>query len=149
MVEFESLFRESHGKPISYHGETLLLMDRVPVPERCRLSVVLLSTGSEWPQAIRLKTKGTLVSRITGVEAPNMVLWAKDMREPHSYDCLSQSGELLVWNAWAEPKRALEAWVRGAAMRKETLSPNHFRYHCNYGHVHDDFTDLIFALILE
>lgn len=58
MVEFESLFRESRGKPILYHGETLLLMDRIPVPERCRLSVVLLSTGSEWPQAIRLKTKG-------------------------------------------------------------------------------------------
>ena len=39
MVEFESLFRESRGKPILYHGETLLLMDRIPVPERCRLSV--------------------------------------------------------------------------------------------------------------
>lgn len=47
MVEFESLFRESRGKPILYHGETLLLMDRIPIPERCRLSVVLLSTGSE------------------------------------------------------------------------------------------------------
>ena len=126
MVEFESLFRESHGKPISYHGETLLLMDRVPVPKRCRLSVVLLSTGSEWPQAIRLKTKGSLTSRITGVEAPKMVLWAKDMREPHSYDCLSQSGELLVWNAWAEPGCALEAWVRappcGRKRSRRTIS---------------------------
>ena len=149
MVEFESLFRESRGKPILYHGETLLLMDRIPIPKRCRLSVVLLSTGSEWSQAIRLKTKGTLTSRITGVEAPNMVLWAKDMREPHSYDCLSHSGELLVWNAWAEPRCALEAWTQGAAMRKETLSPNHFRYRCNDGHVNDDFTDIIFDLILE
>ena len=110
--------------------------------------MVLLSTGSEWPQAIRLKTKGTLTSRITGVEAPNMVLWAKDMREPHSYDCLSQSGELLVWNAWAEPRCALEAWAQGAAMRKETLSPNHFRYRCNDGHANDDFTDIIFDLII-
>ena len=149
MVEFESLFRESRGKPILYHGETLLLMDRVAIPARCHLSVFLRSTDSEWPQAIRLKTKGTLVSRITGVEAPNMVLWAKDMREPHSYDCLSRSGKLLVWNAWAEPRCALEAWVRGAAMRKETLAPNHFRYRCNDGHVNDDFTDIIFDLILE
>lgn len=34
-------------------------------------------------------------------------------------------------------------------MRKETLSPNHFRYRCNDGHVNDDFTDIIFDLILE
>ena len=39
--------------------------------------------------------------------------------------------------------------AQGAAMRKETLSPNHFRYRCNDGHVNDDFTDIIFDLILE
>ena len=111
--------------------------------------MVLLSTGSEWPQAILLKMKGSLISRITGVQAPNMALLAKDLPELHSYDCLSQSGELLVWNAWADPRCALEAWAQGAAMRKETLSPNHFRYRCNDGHVNDDFTDIIFDLILE
>ena len=149
MAEFESLFRASRGAPILYQGETLLLMDRIPVPERCRLSVLLRSTDSEWPQAVRLKTKGRLTSRITGAEGPSMVLWAGDAREPHSYDCLSKSGELLVWNAWAEPGCALEAWVRGAAMRKETLSPNHFRYRCNDGHVNDDFSDLVFDLLVE
>ena len=149
MAEFESLFRASHGSPIRYQGETLLLMDRIPVPEQCRLSVILRSAESEWPQAVRLKTKGCLVSQLTGAAGPSMVLWAGDLREPHPFDCRSQSRELLVWNAWAGPGCALEAWVRGAAMRRETLASNRFRYRCNDGHVNDDFTDLVFDLLLE
>ena len=62
MVEFESLFRESAGKPIQYHGETLMLMDKLPVPDKFKLSVILLSTHSQWQQAIKFKTKGKMTS---------------------------------------------------------------------------------------
>ena len=48
MVEFESGFRKSAGKPIQYHWETLMLMDKLPVPDSFKLSVILLSTHSEW-----------------------------------------------------------------------------------------------------
>ena len=41
IVEFESLFRKSAGKPIQYHGETLMLMDKIPVPDKFKLSVIL------------------------------------------------------------------------------------------------------------
>ena len=58
--------------------------------------MILRSTDSQWPQAVRLKTKGRLTSRITGAEGPSMVLWAGDLREPHPFDCRSQSRELLV-----------------------------------------------------
>ncbi len=33
---------------IQYHWETLMLMDKLPVPDSFKLSVILLSTHSEW-----------------------------------------------------------------------------------------------------
>ena len=55
----------------------------------------------------------------------------------------------MIWNAWADDKGGLEAWVRGAAMKKEVIAPNHFRYYCNDGHSDDSFDALIFDIIIE
>ena len=128
MVEFESLFRESAGKPIQYHGETLMLMDKLPVPDKFKLSVILLSTHSLWEKDLRE---------------------AQAHNERYEYDCISKSNELMIWNAWEDDKGGLEAWIRGAAMKKEVIAPNHFRYYCNDGHVDDNFDELIFDIIIE
>lgn len=32
---------------------------------------------------------------------------------------------------------------------KGVIAPNHFRYHCNDGHIDDDFDELIFDIIIE
>lgn len=94
MVEFESLFRKSAGKPIQYHGETLMLMDKIPVPDKFKLSVILLSTHSEWQQAIKFKTKGKITSHNSGIESPYFMLWEKDLweaqthNERYEYDCI-------------------------------------------------------------
>ena len=126
MTEFESLFRASHGAPIRYQGETLLLMDRIPVPEQCRLSVILRSAESEWPQAVRLKTKGCLVSQLTGAAGPSMVLWAGDLREPHPFDCRSQSREPREGGERAVPalqaQSALDAGRIQGQAREEMIS---------------------------
>ena len=62
---------------------------------------------------------------------------------------VSDDQELMVWNAWEDDKGGLEAWVRGAAMKKEVIAPNHFRYYCNDGHIDDNFDALIFDIIIE
>ena len=155
MVEFKSLFRKSAGKPIQYHGETLMLMDKIPVPDKFKLSVILLSTHSEWQQAIKFKTKGKITSHNSGIESPYFILWEKDLweaqthNERYEYECISKSNEMMVWNAWENDKGGLEAWVRGAAMKKEVIAPNRFRYYCNDGHIDDNFDALIFDIIIE
>lgn len=155
MVEFESLFRKSAGKPIQYHGETLMLMDKIPVPDKFKLSVILLSTHSEWQQAIKFKTKGKITSHNSGIESPYFILWEKDLweaqthNERYEYERISKSNEMMVWNAWENDKGGLEAWVRGAAMKKEVIAPNRFRYYCNDGHIDDNFDALIFDIIIE
>ena len=154
-MEFESLFRESAGKPIQYHGETLMLMDKLPVPDKFKLSVILLSTHSQWQQAIKFKTKGKMIFYNSGIESHCFLLWEKDLleaqahNERYEYDCISKGNELMIWNAWENDKGGLEAWVRGAAMKKEVMSPNHFRYHCNDGHIDDRFDSLVFDIIIE
>ena len=55
----------------------------------------------------------------------------------------------MVWNTWEDDKGGLEAWVRGAAMKKEVIAPNRFRYYCNDGHIDDNFDELIFDIIIE
>ena len=96
-----------------------------------------------------------MTSHNSGIESHCFLLWEKDLWEAqahnkrYEYDCISKSNELMVWNAWADDKGGLEAWVRGAAMKKEVIASNHFRYHCNDGHVDDDFDELIFDIIIE
>ena len=114
-MEFESLFRKSAGKPIQYHGETLMLMDKIPVPDKFKLSVILLSTHSEWQQAIKFKTKGKITSHNSGIESPYFILWEKDLweaqthNERYEYEGMSKSNEMMVWNAWENDKGGLEA----------------------------------------
>ncbi len=114
-MEFESLFGKSAGKPIQYHGETLILMDKIPVPDKFRLSIILHSAHSEWQQAIKFKTKGKMTSHNSGIESHCFLLWEKDLRaaqahnERYEYDCISNSNELMIWNAWADDKGGLEA----------------------------------------
>lgn len=42
-----------------------------------------------------------------------------------------------------------QAWVMGGAMIKEVIAKNHFRYHCNDGQPNDDFTDIVFDVIIS
>ncbi len=155
MVEFESLFRRSAGKPIAYNGEVLMMADKLSVPDRFKLSIILLSTHSEWQQAIKFKTKGKITSKNSGIESHCFMLWEKDLKEAqahgerYEYDCISKNNELMIWNAWEDDKGDLEAWVRGAAMKKEVIAPHHFRYYCNDGHIDDNFDALIFDIIIE
>ena len=86
MVEFESLFRRSAGKPIAYNGEVLMMADKLPVPNRFKLSIILLSTHSEWQQAIKFKTKGKITSHNSGIESPYFMLWEKDLREAQAHN---------------------------------------------------------------
>ena len=143
---------KAQGNPFS---TTLMLMDKIPVPDKFKLSVILLSTHSEWQQAIKFKTKGKITSHNSGIESPYFMLWEKDLweaqthNERYEYDCISKSNELMVWNAWEDDKGGLEAWVRGAAMKKEVIAPNRFRYYCNDGHIDDNFDALIFDIIIE
>ena len=153
MVEFESLFRKSAGKPIQYHGETLMLMDKIPVPNKFKLSVILLSPHSQWQQAIKFKTKGKMISHHSEIESHYFLLWEKDLKEAqahnerYEYDCISKNNELMIRNAWKDDTGVLEAWVRGAAMKREVIAPNHFRYCRNDGHIDDNFDALIFDIV--
>lgn len=151
MPEFDCLFSKAKEQTVLYNDEILMRVDRIPVPKKFILSVVLVSTNSEWQQAIKIKTAGKMISQGSGLTSDCFILWEKHLHEQKSFDyeCISKNGELIVWNAWDYGDGVTQSWVRGAAMKKEIISSNHFRYHCNDGHPDNDFNDIIFDIIIN
>lgn len=149
MPDFSKEFIASKGQPIIYNGETLYMGDFVPVPEKFRLSVHLVSTHSEWPQIIRFRVnrggyllcnnkKGTMVS-----------LHANGMPPIVEVSGYSKDKKLLVYNAWIRDdwmgNEVVDSWVHGAAMKKVVCGDT-IRYYCNDGHFDDNFDDLVFEI---
>lgn len=151
MPEFDRLFSEIKEQTVLYNDEVLMRIDKIPVPKKFKLSVILISTNSEWQQAIKIKTKGKIVSQGSNIISDYFILWEKYLREEakFDYDCLSKNNELIVWNAWDHGDGVVQAWLRGAAMKKEIIAPNHFRYYCNDGHPDANFDDIIFDVIIN
>ena len=54
LVNFSDLFLKSKGEPIQYGKKTLLLIDHFPVENEFQIMLKLISTNSDWKQAIQI-----------------------------------------------------------------------------------------------
>lgn len=155
MLEFQSAFMKSKGQPILYNGKTLMLADKITVPTKFKLMLCLIAVDSDWEQGIAIKVakkQGEIFSCLSQQKNHYIHIWQDAFSEHKElqYNVTAKKNQLSVWNIWNCGNGVTDAWVMGAAIIKEVISENHFRYYCNDGHPNDDFSDIIFDLkILE
>lgn len=144
-MQFENLFRDSNGKPIEYKDETIFLADEIPVNKYFSGYLKLISTSSEWKQGVHLHINGKWA--INSVKSKRgLLIWQEDMIDEIRFSGISKDGIIYIWNIW--DRGYTDSLHNGAAMKKKIIG-NEIIYYCNDGHPDDDFTDLIFKLVLD
>lgn len=157
MIVLEDLFRENNGEAIIYKGKEIIGIDRISVPKKFKVAIRLISTNSEWKQAVDVKVNGKIYLK-DGGEAKHFALWESLFRdEPEDNGCVicsgtSKDGIFLVWNAWENKgtRTRHDAWTGNGGMIKEEIREGVYRYYCNDGHLDKyrpiDFDDIIFEV---
>lgn len=81
MINFSELFMKSDGKPIRYKGKTLLLMDQLPVTREFSIMLKLISTNSQWKQAIQIAINTGSMTVDGIIKGKRFRFWEDDLRE--------------------------------------------------------------------
>lgn len=144
-MEFEKLFIEANGQPITYQGKELKMADRISLPSnKIALKVSFISTNSKWKQGIIFQTKGEF--EINGQKLPTkIVLWEDTSPKELQMLVKSKDKVLIIYNVWKTEDGTTHYWHNGGAMYIE--ESNGVRtYNCNDGYPDDDLNDLIFTI---
>ncbi|MDR2593250.1 MAG: hypothetical protein LBC87_00560 [Fibromonadaceae bacterium] len=144
-----------------YKDWELIRLDRIPVQRKFSGSLKIISTNSEWKQAVCLRVldkskDGKLKMDFDSEEAKGFFLWEhlfydrKD--EPILFKGTTKKMELIVYNAWGTTdwigNKRTDCWTGGAAMIVE-INGNTRKYRCNDGHPDDNFDDIIFEVTID
>jgi hypothetical protein len=147
MPSFEDLFLKSNGQPVEYDGQTIQMIDRLPVTDGQQLCIAFESVNSEWRQGIHLTTDGAF--EVNGQTVKKVVvLWQNTAPRVVVLRIKSKKGECLIKNVWDVGDGVMHSWHNRAAMIVEDHA-SFRRYRCNDGRADDDFDDLIFTLELN
>jgi hypothetical protein len=146
MPSFEDLFLKSKGQPVEYNGQTIQMVDRVPVTDGQQIRVVFESTNSDWKQGVHIASDGSFEVNGQTVKKA-VVLWKDTAPREVLLKVKSKKGECLVKNVWDIGDGVMHSWHNCAAMIVEK-SGSVRRYKCNDGRADDDFDDLVFSLQL-
>jgi hypothetical protein len=146
MISFGRDFINSKGKPIKYKDMELISIDRIPVDKNFSGYLKIISTNSEWSQAVRLKADGQMT--INGVTGKSFVLWANGIKGIVPFEGTAKGGTLMVWNAWDTGNGGTDAWLNGSAMILE-VNGNVRRYKCNDAHPDENFDDIVFEVTIN
>jgi len=144
-MEFEKLFIEAKGQPITYQGKELKMVDRIALQsDKVALKVNFLSTDSKWKQGIVFQTKGEF--EVNGQKLPTkIVLWEDTAPKVLHLLVKSKDKVLVTYNVWQTEDGTTHYWHSGGAMYVE--EKNGVRtYNCNDGYADDDLNDLIFTV---
>ncbi len=149
MPLFETLFMASKGQPTEYNGETVFLADTLNAGKQFRLRVRLISTDSEWIQAIQLRVgKGGYLT-CEGKSSRIIQLTENTMSSEVELIGTAEDGKVTVNNAWIVKghagKETVHSWHNGAAMRK-VINDSVVRYYCCDGHPDGSFDNLVFEI---
>ncbi|MDR0518307.1 MAG: hypothetical protein LBH25_14840 [Fibromonadaceae bacterium] len=152
MPSFEQDFIKSKGMSIKYKDVELIGADRIPVQKKFSGALKLISTNSEWRQAMCLAALDGKLS-IFSQKEKRFIVWADDLKdEVLHFEGVSKSSQLLVYNAWENiawnNMPFTNFWTHGAAMIVE-VNGNTRRYRCNDGHPDDNFDDIIFEVTID
>jgi hypothetical protein len=155
MPSFEKEFREAKGVPIKYKNLELIRMDRIPVKKKFSGSLKIISTNSEYRQAVIIQADDRKTKRLTieSQKERSFIIWADEIgNDIIHFDGTSKNFELFVYNAWEQIAwngvPHTNYWYYGAAMIVE-INGNTRRYKCNDGHPDDNFDDIIFEVTID
>lgn len=146
-MEFEKLFIESKGQPISYNGKELKIVDRINLPlNKIDLKLTFISTDSKWKQGVVLQTKGDFeVNR--QVLPAKIILWEHTAPKQVDVQVKSKDKVLLIYNVWETEDGTIHYWHNGGAMYIQEINRARI-YNCNDGCADDDLNDLVFKIEL-
>ena len=153
MLSFDLEFAKSNGKPIKYKDWELIAIDRIPVQKKFSGTLKIISTNSEWKQAVCLDSDkgGTLA--MGSQKQKRFVVYADDVNDDVlHFEGTSKGLQLIVYNAWEQFDHRntpfLNYWMGNAAMILE-IDGNTRRYRCNDSHMDDNFDDIIFEIAID
>lgn len=147
MPSFEDLFMKSKGQPVEYAGETIQMVDRIPVFTGQKIRIVFEAVNSKWKQGVHLSIDGEFAVNGQTVKKA-VVLWEDTAPKEVTLEVKSKKGECLIKNVWDIGDGVMHSWHNGAAMIVETTELKR-RYRCNDGQPDDNFNDLVFTVFLE
>jgi hypothetical protein len=141
---FDALFRESKGKPVTYKGRLVQLIDSATVHPKSNIRLSFEAKEGRYRQGVRIKSNGYIT--VAGERLRDFVLWTDTAPPVVELTVGPRTTELKIWNCWDHGDGVTQAWLNGGAMVVEKLKPGARKYFCNDGLPNDDFTDLVFIL---
>jgi len=152
MPSFELAFTEAKSDSIIYKDKEIFCIDRIPVQKKFSGTVELISTNSEWKQAVCLDVLKGKIKMDFG-EAKKIALWEDYLKgNPIPFKGTTSAMQLIVYNAWEQFTHLgvgfTNYWQHGAAMIIE-VDGNTRRYRCNDGHPDDNFDDIVFEITID
>lgn len=144
MPSFQSLFFESKGQPVVYNGQTIQMVDRIPIKNGQFLRVIFEGVNAEWRQGVHLKTDGDFIVNNKTVKKA-VVLWHDTAPREVLLQVHTKKGECWIKNVWDTGNGVMDSWHNGAAMIVEEIATGK-RYRCNDGQPDDDFDDIVFRI---
>lgn len=148
-MDFEKLFKQSKGQPISYEGKTLVLIDRIGIASTQKVKINFLETNSNWKQGLILETNGKFILDDGSVITKYPVFWEDTAPKEIELTIKSKNKELIVYNVWDSGNGTISRWHNGAAMEINQISEKKRIYYCNDGYPDLDFNDIVFSIEWE
>ncbi len=151
MPDFSEMFIKNKGKPITYKGNVLYMVDRFPIKNDSKIVICIESTNSKWLQGLSIDISGSC--EVNGIKKEagkgvNVLLWENsNLINPKHIEMriFTKKDFISIKNVWDTGKGSVEAWYWGAAMILEEIE-NGRRYRCNDGHPDEDFDDIVFTV---
>ena len=147
MISFQEQFTKNMGKPFIHNGKEIMMIDYFELPyKKCRMKINRVSTKSKWKQGVELQVKGSIKINNQVVKKGTR-LWEHTAPKEVTFEVESKDKKIIVTNIWDFGDGVTQKWHNGGAMYFEEIE-NGKRYYCNDGQPNDDFTDLIFELVI-
>jgi hypothetical protein len=144
MPSFEFLFTQSKGQPVLYAGETIQMVDHLPLLNGQWFKLVFESINSDWRQGVNLTTDGGFL--VNGkFFKKSIALWHDTAPKESIIQIQTKRGDCGIKNVWDTGNGVMESWHNGAAMI--VSEGNGVRqYKCNDGKPDEDFNELVFRI---
>lgn len=156
MPIFSKMFEKTESNFIDYNGKKVIQLDKIESFDKFKITLKLLSTNSQWKQAIAIKIHTGSMTVDNIIKGKYFLFWEDDLRlEPENTVVIygkTKDNFISVWNACEvihstpfNSSKCTEAWTMGCAMIKGENGV----YYCNDFDLNDDFDDLIFQIKVE
>ena len=142
-------FKKSKGKPIEVDGKTVLLSERLQVPQHGKLIVSFDGANSEWRQGLWIghisSVKTDLELSCADQTAPGIVLWEDTSPQKVEVTFSAPQKVIDVYNVWDPGIGHPMSLMMGAGMQLEICDEKRV-YRCNDGHPEATFSHLEFSM---